>query len=185
MSPDQKVPGPMRPGAVFASRMREVRRRRGWSQQDLADRLAELGEPTDRATLARTETRQRGLSLDDAMAYAAALGVAFVHMVCPLENEREVVVASDMVVPARQLREWVRGRVVLDPGDDERTFLAEAPKDEWIARQHLLIDVAYRRLADVVQALADDDRDAAADLIDELNPLMVQIKREIRSGSHS
>jgi transcriptional regulator with XRE-family HTH domain len=54
--------GFMKPSEVFAERMQEVRERRRWSQQELADRLDELGWPTDRSTLARIEGKSRGVA---------------------------------------------------------------------------------------------------------------------------
>lgn len=180
----RKQPIGKRPSEVFAERMREARERKRWSQQDMADRLAEMGDPTDRATLARTETRARGLSLDDAVAYSAALGASFIHMVCPLDPAEPVAVAPKLVLPAGHVRDWMRAKRVIRP-EDKRTFLTEAPEDEWIARQHVLIGVAVDRLQDVVDAVAREERDRAADLIDELNPLLAQIRREVTDGAHS
>jgi len=173
-----------RPSQVFASRMREARERKRWSQQDMADRLSEMGEPTDRATLARTETLNRGLSLDDAIAYSAALGASFVHMVCPLEAAEPVALAPGLVLSARHVRDWMRGQREIRP-EDQRTFITEAPQEELVARQQVLINVASERLQDVVDAIVADDRERAADLIDELNPLLAQIRREITDGPRS
>lgn len=71
--------------AVFAQRLREMRDTRGWTQQDLADRMRELGYPMDRASIVKIErlapeSRGRGakarkVSIDEVFAFAAALGV--------------------------------------------------------------------------------------------------------------
>lgn len=180
----RKQPTGKRPSEVFAERMREARERKRWSQQDMADRLAEMGNPTDRATLARTETRTRGLSLDDAVAYSAALGASFIHMVCPLDPAEPVAVAPKLVLPAGHVRDWMRAKRVIRP-EDKRTFLTEAPEEEWIARQHILINVAATTLGEAADALGADDRARAADLMDQLDPLIIQIRKEIADGAHS
>ena len=45
-----------RPSQSFAARLKEVRKGRGWTQQDLADYLKEVGWSIDRAAIARVES---------------------------------------------------------------------------------------------------------------------------------
>ncbi len=174
-----KRPAAKRPSEVFADRMRKARERKGWSQQDMADRLAEMGEPTDRATLARTETRARGLSLDDAMAYAAALGASFTHMVCPLDNAEPVALASKLVLPSRQVRDWIKHGRALRP-EDSRTVVLESPDEEWMARQHVYLNVILDRVQALVDAVVDDERDAVDNITDAINDALEKQRAEMK-----
>lgn len=118
------------PSEVATARMIDLRRERGWSQQRLAEELASLGVNMHQTTIAKIEKRDRTLSLDDALAIAVALKVAPVHLFVPtMHDESSVRVAPEVVVPAREVREWVRGRWPLTEEDEEDYFTA-APTHE-------------------------------------------------------
>lgn len=170
-----------RPSGVFAGRLREAREHKGWSQQDLCDRLAEVGARTDRATIARTESGERGVSLDDAVLYSAALGASLVHMIIPINGGELLALAPQWEVTPRLARHWVRAESALRP-EDGRTLVAEAPEEEWLARQHVFLDLAAAQLRDVVDAVVDEDRERAADSIDKLNLLLERIRKEVDDG---
>jgi transcriptional regulator with XRE-family HTH domain len=103
-----------RPAQVFARRVRAARESRGWTQAQLADRLREIGYPKSRETLTKLEGgRYRGVSLDDAFAIAAALGVAPVHLLVPLDDEAALEVVAGVPVPAPLARAWIRGTLPL------------------------------------------------------------------------
>lgn len=117
---------------VFARRVKAVREGRGWTQKQLAARLTEIGFPTDRVTIHKIEsggTRARNVPLREALAIAAALELAPVHLFAPLEDEAMVAVTETDVVPAAHLRDWIRGGSVL-PGHNKRRYLAEMPESE-------------------------------------------------------
>jgi transcriptional regulator with XRE-family HTH domain len=124
------------PSDVLARRVREIRKRRGWSQEDLAQRLAELDHPLDRAQVARIEGRRRKVSLDEAFAFAVALGVAPVNLFIPLERDEQFAISKKWIAPAWMARAWARGfetdeRMV--PLEDEQTYLTEMPREEYAA----------------------------------------------------
>ncbi len=100
---------PEAPSRVVARRLRAVRKSKAWSQQDLARRLAELGAPTDRATLARTEAGDRGVSLDDTIMLAAALDVSPLALVLPDNEDTPVAVAPRYPYRAEYFRRWFCG----------------------------------------------------------------------------
>jgi hypothetical protein len=100
----------------------------------LADRLEELGAPTDRATVARTENGTRGLSLDDALLYCAAVGAPFLSMVTITDNGAPVAVTPAQPLSPYDCRQWLRGNVPWRD-EDERTYLTEVPDDEWVLYQ--------------------------------------------------
>lgn len=121
-------------GEVFRLRMREIRGKRGWSQADLAKRLVELGvDHLSRGTLSKIElpdsTRAHNLSLDDALAIAAALGVSPVNMMLPTWHGDQVAITPKLTVPAGSARAWVRGYWPLRH-EDERIFFTEIAPEE-------------------------------------------------------
>jgi transcriptional regulator with XRE-family HTH domain len=64
--------------AVFAARVRELREHRGWSQGELARRLAEIGHPIGQSRVSAIEApgpEPRTVSIDQAAAFARVLNV--------------------------------------------------------------------------------------------------------------
>lgn len=98
------------PSQVFARRMRRYRERRGWTQKALAGELADIGWKVDRAQLARIESGDRGIALDEAImiAWALALPPALVYL--PLGEASDVAIAPDVVIHPDLARKWVTGR---------------------------------------------------------------------------
>jgi transcriptional regulator with XRE-family HTH domain len=119
------------PQEIARRRIRELRRRHDWSQQDLADALARLGVPVDRATVARVELGERGLSLDEAFQYAIALDVAPASLFLPLGSD-DVQLAGEVTVPAPRARRWLTGQEPLE-GQDARYWLHELPEETMLA----------------------------------------------------
>jgi transcriptional regulator with XRE-family HTH domain len=118
------------PSETLARRVRDLRRRRGWSAQDLAERCEAAGVPElTRSLIANIETgRRRGVTLEEAMTLAYVLDVAPVHLFVPVE-EQWFLVAPTCVVGAGLAREWVRGHQPL-PGQDQQSYRAEVPDEE-------------------------------------------------------
>ena len=171
----------MKPSEVFAERMQEVRERRRWSQQELADRLDELGWPTDRSALARIEGKSRGVSLNDAVAIAAALGPSLNSMVVPLGSPKgvQIELAPKLWVGPSQARSWLRGNGPLRE-QDRRTYFTEVSDEEFHRVQQTGVSVMLGLLQQIVDALLNDDRESAAELVDDLNR---QLARERAAGT--
>lgn len=70
VSPAKGTNSHMRPSDVFRQRVVEARKRRGWSQAELAELLG-----VSRSSVTTFENGTRGVSLDDALSYCAALGL--------------------------------------------------------------------------------------------------------------
>jgi transcriptional regulator with XRE-family HTH domain len=138
----EDVQAASRPREVFARRVKEVRTRRGWTQQELADRMALFGWPIDRATIARTEGLAREVSLEEALAICVALGVCPLHMVVPLSDDEWLAVAPTLVLPPYQARKWMRGQLALDL-KDHRTYYTEVPDSQ--------VEQAFERLAQLAE----------------------------------
>lgn len=175
-----------RPSETFASRLRDVRTRRGWTQQDVSNQLAGLGRPMDRAAIARIEAGERQVSIDDFVSLAAALGVSPVHLIVPLEGDVSVEIAPEVEVSPRQARQWIRGQAPLRATDDPRTFYTEVSSDElqdrYIANQPLLFSLA--------QGILDALRDAGGDFDDpatqeRITDMVEALSREVHRRSSS
>jgi ribosome-binding protein aMBF1 (putative translation factor) len=77
----------MNPEQVFAKRMRQVRERRGWSQAKLADWMRTYGVDLHSTAITRIERGERSISLNEASAVAAALGVLLVELLQEVQCE--------------------------------------------------------------------------------------------------
>ncbi|HME03342.1 MAG TPA: helix-turn-helix domain-containing protein [Solirubrobacteraceae bacterium] len=139
---------PPRVGAIFARRLREARNARRWTQQDLADAVDKLGAPMDRTVLARLEKGQREVRLDELVALAAALDVAIVHLILPIEGDitqqpvdeqgaplrgrrqtgPAVALTPTLRVNQRKARRWARGEIPLRPASF-RLYADQSPGD--------------------------------------------------------
>jgi transcriptional regulator with XRE-family HTH domain len=116
------------PSEVFRVRLREVRRLKLWTQQRLADELEPLGVRLDASAITRIERGTRGVTLDDAIAIAAALGVSPLHMFVPLDDNGAQL-APALTVSTVDARAWLRGQRPLDQAD-EQLFYAQTPESE-------------------------------------------------------
>jgi transcriptional regulator with XRE-family HTH domain len=122
------------PQEAARERIRELRQAHAWSQQDLADVLNDRGLPVDRATVARVELGERGLSLDETFLYALALGVAPVHLIVPTgtkdgDSDEPLRIGTHEDISPAELRAWIRGErhfFVQDP----RTYYMNVPVSE-------------------------------------------------------
>jgi transcriptional regulator with XRE-family HTH domain len=101
---------------MFAKRLREMREERGWSQAKLSRRVTELGYRLDKAAMSRIEGGQRTVTLEDAVALAAALGVPLPALFVGEETE-EVEITSEIRVRTPFLNGWLAGKMPLDPAD--------------------------------------------------------------------
>src|SRR5205085_1594945 len=113
--------------------LRDIRKRRGWSQQQLAERVTRLGHPMHRVTLAKIESggeRSESVRLDEVIALSYVLGVSPLHMIVPFDPDARLrVIATKPHVDAIAARQWLRGEEPL-PDQERRFFLSEVPEDE-------------------------------------------------------
>lgn len=132
-------------GQVFARRLREVRKRRGWSQEQLARRVdEELGVPIHRVTIAKIESggkRAQHVELQEVLALSLALGVSPLHMIVPFGADARLRVAPrKQAVGPVLARRWLQGvDTLLD--EDPRWFFTEVPPDEWEALRQAASEV--------------------------------------------
>lgn len=116
---------------VTARRVRYLRERLGWSQQNLADKLANFGMPIDRAQIARLELGKRGISLDETMRLAFALNVAPVNLVTDPEDDAEPMAPiPGAEYPPAEARKWIRGEKPM-LFQDPRDYFMNVSRDEF------------------------------------------------------
>jgi transcriptional regulator with XRE-family HTH domain len=143
----------MSPTETFSFQLTEVRTRKGWTQQQLADRLAELGHPMGRSAISKIEGGTRHVTLDDEAAIAHALGVSPLHLTVPSRPEASVRIAGraqavDSIVYAR----WRRA-------DD--TLLLEEPRFFFAGHLEPLVEtIIAGRVARMIRNLVRREQDS-------------------------
>ena len=111
-------------------RVRTLREHQGLSQQDLADRLKELGIAMDRSAIARLENGRRGISVPEMLFLALALSVAPVHLLVNPDSDEPIAVIPDgLPHPPAEIRAWIRGELPISP-QNVKTYFTEAPLSE-------------------------------------------------------
>ncbi|MGD6743011.1 helix-turn-helix domain-containing protein [Streptomyces sp. BH106] len=112
------------PTGTVARRLREVRKRRDLTAQQLADRVADLGVPMNRAVLVKIENgRRENISVAELLGFALALDCSPLSLLLPTDNSPYAVTPT-RTEPANDVRDWVRGRQPL-PGMDEQAYRHE------------------------------------------------------------
>lgn len=111
---------------MLAYRVGEVRTRRGMKQRELGDRAG-----LRREAVTMIENGKRQVSVDELFRLAAALNVAPLHLLVPLDDS-ELITIDGKPWPAAYARAWVRGEASLadDPGRGFIDYLAEIPDAE-------------------------------------------------------
>lgn len=122
---------------LAAKRIQEVRKRRGWTAKELADRCTALGAPKLTASVIaniesgrkdKEDRRRREITLDEWLILARALDAAPIHILVPPEGGTFLVAGEALV--GNEFRAWVRGDEA-PVGVDPRIFYSEVPRDEW------------------------------------------------------
>ncbi len=145
-------PRPEAPSDAVVRRVREIRKRRGWSAARLAAECAKVGaSQLTESIIANLEAgrRQQGVTVDELLVLAVVLNVAPVHLLVPPEawdeqgGEVPYPITPTRAEQASTVREWVRGMPL--PGTDLRDFLSQVPEHEL---RDLVERVAGRDLAE-------------------------------------
>lgn len=163
-------------GAIFASRLREARKARAWTQGRLADELAQLGAPMDRTTLAKIEKGQREVRLEELIALAAALDVAPIYLLFPIKDDVVVFradekargvarynvgplvrLAPELEVNQVKARRWAAGEIPLKP-ENYRFYREQAAADRAPSAEELSPaeqQVLYEENEQLIRKLGD------------------------------
>lgn len=112
----------LKPTDLVRKHMREIRKRRGWSAHDLADKCLELDPDTalNRSVIANLESGRRGsVSVDEVVLLALALDVAPTHLTVPAEGGPEGMrLTDDATVPCWKAWRWYVGLAPLGVQDE-------------------------------------------------------------------
>lgn len=150
-------------GEAVADNIRRLRRRRDLSQQQLADRLGELGRPMRASAVMKVESGDRRVDVDDLVAFAVALNVSVPRLLLPdVGEEDEVRLVKEIGVPAWSAWKWASGQHSLLTGAEdlnqveiqcqELDYAAERPV--WLRlREQQPLAQATRRLSFAVDRL--------------------------------
>jgi transcriptional regulator with XRE-family HTH domain len=116
---------------VFARQVRDTRERKKWTQSDLANRLESLGYPIDRSAIARIEMGKRDVSLDEALAFAVALGVPPGSLILPRSMDETISPTPAVSVASADAQLWWWGAEPLRSTLQEKW--AKPPTKDWVA----------------------------------------------------
>ncbi|GGX54138.1 helix-turn-helix domain-containing protein [Streptomyces fructofermentans] len=119
------------PTATVAKRVREARKRRGLTAEQVAERLAEQGIPWERSTVAKLENGNRqNLTLTEWLALSVVLNVAPVHLLLPIDADGDPYqVTPERTNEVEHTRGWIRGHWPL-PGSNAIQYQGEMPEAE-------------------------------------------------------
>lgn len=127
------------PVPAIAQRVKALRRRKGWSAEELGKALKAESVKWDRFTVANLESGKRqNVTVVELLALAKVLDVAVVHLLVPV-NDEPYQVTPEYAESADAVREWVRGNKPL-PGTDteaQRTFYSEVAMADIKRRGHI------------------------------------------------
>ncbi len=138
---------------AVADNIKSARDRRGLSQQQLAARLGELGRPMQASAVAKVESGDRRVDVDDLTAFAVALNVPVARLLLPdVTEDDEVHVVPAYPVPMWNAWQWANGEHSLwtsgDDGNDPEVqrrdldFVAEHPLWLRVREAHPLMRAA-------------------------------------------
>jgi transcriptional regulator with XRE-family HTH domain len=150
----------------LGEQLARFRSRQGLTADQLAERVVQIGGPVyDRATISKIENGQRGVGLNEAFIFAAALRVAPINLFVPIDNDQKFELTAAISTTPGYARPWVCGTHPL-PGLEDKAFWTEVPDELWRKRSARLTDAqqgvheAERRL----RVLRVKSRQLSADL---------------------
>jgi transcriptional regulator with XRE-family HTH domain len=100
------VESPVTPTQVYAQRLRELRKRRGWTQGQLAERAR-----VDRTTINKIEKGVRSdVSISQLFWFADVLATSPIHLLTPTDPDVDIELSpGGRRITAVEARNWLRG----------------------------------------------------------------------------
>lgn len=136
----------MRASEVFARRLRDTRKARGLTQEELADMLTRAGIPMSKTAVVGIERAKRGVSLDEFLAITAVLNAVPAHMLTPPEGVF-VKITDDSGTDALGFRDFLRYGFPWNLDAVPYEYLPDEEREKFqlrIARLALNVSDAYR-----------------------------------------
>jgi transcriptional regulator with XRE-family HTH domain len=121
------------------AQVRQSQQRHGWTQAQLGKAIARFGGTSrrgnafDRTHIAKIETGEREISLEEALLLALALDMAPVHLLVPTDGDEPVQITPNFNCPPADARAWICWKYAL-PSQDRRMYDLQAPEDWYLAR---------------------------------------------------
>lgn len=168
--------------AVIAGRMRELRTRRRWSAQRLADEMTRVGVEWNRSVVTKLENKRReSVSVAELLALALVLDVPPLALLLPREDG-DIQITAERVAAAREVGEWLIGPHPLRvPVDSE---FVQHPGATFTRQQQYFADwpVYLRRPPTVpeVEERAGDLNKQLAARQQELQRLLAEVEEQRR-----
>lgn len=137
------------PSEAFRRNLLNIRKRRRWRQIDLAERIG-----VDRTAISKIENGDRGVTLDEAIAISATLGVSPLSLIS--SDNAAIEVVRGEILDGFRFRQWLRGNAWVRP-DDVAYMPAEVDAESWEKRQetsiqHTILSTT-QKLLDAVDSL--------------------------------
>ncbi len=190
----------MSPSDAVAGRIREARKRRGWTSAETAARCTARGYRMSAAVLANIESgrpdlngaRRRDITIDELFALAAALDVPPVALMGLPEDHGHSAVSLTATVAidnSDDLLLWIRGDKPL-PGTDSRVYFTTALEqmptvDSKRVLEELKRSVLQDRASDLVGQFRDATADAHRRAQDELRRVIGEAGAALATGASS
>lgn len=195
-------------GEQVAENLLRLRQARGYTMQQLRDKMQAVGRPLPATGVIKTEQKDRRVDVDDLTAFALALNVSPLALLLPPEwSDEQVQLAPEVSLRARTAWLWAEGRApandwatgatqsVAEDNDDaqdehERKFFKQReeyeslthPPERRRAAQHPANRVAETLGATVgrlVQAVNSGEKDAVARQLAITKNRLAQLQNEL------
>jgi transcriptional regulator with XRE-family HTH domain len=135
-----------------ADQIQTVRLRKGWTQQELADRVTQLGMPMGRAVILKIERKRRHVTVDELVALSAALEVSPLFLLMPRDatSGDQIRVTPRQSLPIEMVTKWWHGAQELRFDDlgiepDERIFDESRPGiHAMVAKQYPELELIWK-----------------------------------------
>jgi transcriptional regulator with XRE-family HTH domain len=134
--------------------LKRIRKTAGWSQEDLAMKLAEYGLPLPQQTIVRIEQGSRPLKLEEGLAVADILGVSVKSLAQKFDNEKVAAAAAQIQRCNISIARTEQGIVEIR----EKAIQNEKDAYAFIERVNAVKQEAEQQLRDAGATQDDDGR---------------------------